>query len=265
MTGSVFLNAPRGGFPPGSDPLDEVRVTWVDWDGVSFVTREVELDGPSPFGGTPSGGPAAAFRYSFTVDGVKIPPGESRIHAVALGDGFLVTADVTVTGTGAPDRPVAGYERLVDFQPLGIEVTQGLRPALDTVTPGEVVTDDTVHVARRDTVVRLYGRSEFSGSSERGAPPASARRGPPVGLLPPGGAARVADPAPHPGRRRGARPPQRPVAGRPAPRGLHLVELRPPDGVDPRRATSRSWPRSTRTAHPSTSGRRTAPAAPATS
>jgi hypothetical protein len=182
VTGGVFLNAPRGGFPPGSDPLDEVRITWVDWDGVSFVTRAVELDGPSPIhvtGGTTSaGGTAPALDYSFRVDGVKVPPGESRIHAVAVGDGFLDTADVTVTGTGAPDRPVEGYARQVDFQPLGIEVSQGLRSALDTIIPGETVTEDTVHVARRATVVRLYGRSEFSGSRRevrRRSLPAEAR------------------------------------------------------------------------------------------
>ena len=162
VTGGVFLNAPRGGFPVDATPLDEVRITWVDWDGVSFATREVDPGRASPRGLVD--GRAAALSYSFTLDGVKVPPGESRIHAVAVGDGFLVTDDATVTGTGAPDRPVESYDRLVDFQPLGIEVTQGLRPALDTLTPGEAVTDDTVHVARRDTVVRLYGRSEFRGS-----------------------------------------------------------------------------------------------------
>ncbi|HEY3240240.1 MAG TPA: hypothetical protein VGL92_11785, partial [Acidimicrobiia bacterium] len=182
VTGGVFLNAPRGGFAPGADPLDEVRVTWVDWDGVSFVTREVELSGPSPMhltgGTTLAEGTASALSYSFTLDGVKVPPGESRIHAVAVGDGFLVTDDVTVTGTGAPDRPVEAYARMVDFQPLGIEMTQGLRPALRTVEPGGAVTEETVHVARRETVVRLYGRTDFSRSGSdvrRRALPAEAR------------------------------------------------------------------------------------------
>ncbi|MDQ3945291.1 MAG: hypothetical protein M3357_09125 [Actinomycetota bacterium] len=176
VTGGVVLNAPRGGFPTGAEPLDEVRITWVDWDGVSFVTREVELGRPSARDVTD--GRASAYNYSFRLDGVKVPPGESRIHAVAVGDGFLVTDDATVTGTGAPDRPVVGYARRVDFQPLGIEVTQGLRAALRTVEPGGAVTDDTVHVARRKTVVRLYGRTEFSGdrSEVRRKPlPAEAR------------------------------------------------------------------------------------------
>jgi hypothetical protein len=176
VTGGVFLNAPRGGFPADAAPLDEVRITWVDWDGVSFVTREVELEPPSRRG--LSDGRASALNYSFRLDGVKVPPGASRIHAVAVGDGFLVTDDVTVSGTGAPDRPVEGYARRVDFQPLGIEVTQGLRPALRTVEPGGALSDDTVHVARRTTVVRLYGRTDFSGAGSdvrRRALPAEAR------------------------------------------------------------------------------------------
>ncbi|MGH8971773.1 MAG: hypothetical protein ACRD0C_01025, partial [Acidimicrobiia bacterium] len=131
VTGGVFLNAPRGGFAVDAEPLDEVRVTWVDWDGVSFVTREVELSPRSPARVTD--GRASTLSWSFRLDGVKVPPGESRIHAVAVGDGFLVTDDVTVTGTGRPDPPPERYARMVDFQPLGIEVTQGLRPALRTV------------------------------------------------------------------------------------------------------------------------------------
>ncbi len=162
VTGGLFLNAPRGGFPAGATPLDEVRLTWVDWDGVSFVTREVELGPASPR--TLVDGRASALSWSFRLDGVKVPPGESRIHAVAVGDGFLVTAGVTVTGTGAPDRPVEGYAGVVDFQPLGVEVTQGVRPALSVVAPGRGLTEDTVHVARRKTVFRLYARSEFLGS-----------------------------------------------------------------------------------------------------
>ncbi|MGH9004356.1 MAG: hypothetical protein ACRDYV_14625, partial [Acidimicrobiia bacterium] len=173
VNGGVFLNAPRGGFTAGATPLDEVRVTWVGWDGVSFVTREVELGEPSPRGVVD--GRAAAINWSFRLDGVKVPPGESRIHAVAVGDGFLVTDDVTVTGTGAPDPPREGYARKVDFQPMGIEVTQGLRPALRTVEPGGASTEDSVHVARRETVVRLYGRAEFAGGVRRRALPVEAR------------------------------------------------------------------------------------------
>jgi hypothetical protein len=174
VTGGVFLNAPRGGFAADAMPLDEVRVTWVDWDGVSFVTREVELSPRSPARVTD--GRASTLNWSFRLDGVKVPPGESRIHGVAVGDGFLVTDDVTVTGTGRPDPPPERYARQVDFQPLGVEVTQGLRPALRTVEPGGAVTEETVHVARRTTVVRLYGRADFSASDvRRRALPAEAR------------------------------------------------------------------------------------------
>ncbi|MGH9040587.1 MAG: hypothetical protein ACRDZ3_10185, partial [Acidimicrobiia bacterium] len=176
VTGGVFLNAPRGGFAAAATPLDEVRVTWVDWDGMSFVTREVELSRPSPRGIVD--GRAAGIGWTFRLDGVKVPPGESRIHAVAVGDRFLAADDVTVTGNGAPDAPPEGYAGKVDFQPLGVEVTQGLRPALRTVDPGGAFTEETVHVARRQTVVRLYGRTEFSGTRgevRRRALPAEAR------------------------------------------------------------------------------------------
>jgi hypothetical protein len=176
VTGGVFLNAPRGGFPPDASPLDEVRVTWVDWDGVSFVTREVELSPRSP--ARVVDGRASTLAWSFRLDGVKVPPGESRIHAVAVGDGFLVTDDVTVTGTGRPDPPPERYAGKVDFQPFGVEVTQGLRPALRTVEAGGAFTEEDVHVARRKTVVRLYGRADFSaggGDVRRRALPVEAR------------------------------------------------------------------------------------------
>jgi hypothetical protein len=166
VTGVVVLGRPVGGFRPGARLLDEVRVAWPDVDGFSYRTATADVGEPYLDRGLT--------KLEFALDGVSLPAGRQTISAVAVGPGYSVgdTVQVTVEGPRYDPRwPDAG---LADFQPLGMEVTQGIVGGLRVGIPGGTLRDGTVHVAGRTTVVRLYGRvaypEELSRPTTRPAP-----------------------------------------------------------------------------------------------
>src|SRR5690606_37678128 len=86
--------------------------------------------------------------------------------AVAVGPGYAAGAQREVETTGPPVRPISEDAGLLDFQPLGMEVTQGLLGPIEVGRPGGTRADGVVHVAHRDTVVRLYGRIDYPTDPE---------------------------------------------------------------------------------------------------
>lgn len=137
--------------------VDRVRITYVEPGRLGFTTREAEVTPPT----------GSVTSSAFRLTGVRLPEGVSRVAISATGPGVTAFATVEYDGFTPESRRRAAEGRF-DIEPLGIEVTQGIRGPIFPLRPGARVADSAVHVGGRATVVRGYARLIWDGEPPDG-------------------------------------------------------------------------------------------------
>lgn len=167
VEGSVSLVSPRGdsevdvGAPitlvgsaspiprPGDTAfrrVERVLVTYVNAAG-STVHRYAEVVLPV----------VPAIRTQWRLEGVSLPTGSNRISLFASGTGVVARGTSTFTGFTLEELR-RDAEGTFDLQPIGMEVTQGIRGPIGLQLAGTTARETAVHVAGKATTVRAYGR-----------------------------------------------------------------------------------------------------------
>ncbi|MEO8273219.1 MAG: hypothetical protein ABI620_04065 [Chloroflexota bacterium] len=135
--------------------IDRVLVTYLDDAGIN-QNREAEVSRTS--------GRSVAWRLT----GVTLPLGPVRLSLFASGPGLVATKVINLLAT-TPETRHELIEGTFDLQPLGLEVTQGIRGSIAPMGPGADVPETAVHVAGKATIVRAYGRVVWDpGAALRG-------------------------------------------------------------------------------------------------